>query len=207
MSNLVFPAFAPPNFGWTWPVKKAPMFKTIIQTPASNRGEVRISLTPYPIWIFDYDISYVKGDMGVSSPLALQTFVGFFGAVQGAAQDWLFTDPYDHTATAMAFGTGDGVTTAFQLTRTIGAMTDLIQNVNGVPAVFINGTPVAGVNYSVTNMGIVNFVTAPPNTAILTWTGPFYFRCRFEEDTLADLDEFLYQIWECKSLKFRSVIL
>jgi uncharacterized protein (TIGR02217 family) len=157
--------------------------------------------------MFDYDISYLKGDMGVANPSGLQNLVGFFGSVQGAAQDWLFNDPSDNSVTDMQFATGDGFTVAFQLIRSVGGMPDIIQNLNGVPVIKINGNVVLLANYSISTTGVVTFTTPPVNTGILTWTGSFFFRCRFEEDTLAELQEELFQIWGLSSLKFRSVIL
>ncbi len=197
--------FAPAGSA-TWPIKKTPSYKTIIQTPASNRGEARFSLTPWPIWLFEYDFSYLKGDIGVASS-ALQNLVGFFGAVQGSFASWLFMDKWDNAVTQAYFGTGDGSTTVFQLSRNIAGMTDVIQNISGIPALFANGAAIATSAYSISSTGVVTFTSAPAAGAVLQWTGNFFFRCRFEEDDLADLDEFMYQLWELKSLKFRSIIL
>lgn len=205
MSNLIFPAFSPPGFTPTWPVKKTPRFATIVQTPASQRGEVRVSLTPYPIWMFEYELSILKGDMGIAG--GLQNMIGFFGSVLGSAQDWLFEDPNDNAVADMQFGTGDGTTTSFQLLRNIAGMLDIVQNVNGVPTIMIGGVVQSPTNYSISATGIVTFGTAPANLAVLTWTGSFFFRCRFEEDTLSDLSEFMYELWSIDSLKFRSLIL
>jgi hypothetical protein len=377
---------APPTGNWAWPVKKVPSFKTIIQTPASNRGEVRLALAQYPIWKFEYDFSYLKGDYQTAG--AMQNLIGFYGNVQGCAQDWLFSDPYDNAVLVGApavFGYGDGVTTQFQLLRTVAGMSDLIQNLNGNPVVYVNaaqqqqigvfvgsasypfwyglenlllqsqalgtspwftgaanggtaptvtnndgtapdssnsstllafpatpGSEISSVSQALANIsiagqtvcfsvwlrvasgtasitlglsdgvaevnfaavtvtttwtrfnvtmafdsfassvapyvtilsngqasaenvyawgaqfernqagpsgyllnttatstpsGVIKFVNAPPAGSKLTWSGNFYHRCRFDEDELSDMSEFLYQIWECKSLKFRSVLL
>jgi hypothetical protein len=204
MSYSIFPTFTATNGGPAWPVKKTPSFRTIVQIPANNRGENRISLTPYPIWKFELDFELLKGDYATASS-ALQTLAGFMGSVQGSYQNWLYSDPYDNAVTAMNFGTGDGATKTFQLTRTIGGMVDLIQNLNGTPTIYVSGSPVTPASISPT--GLVTFTSAPANAAPITWTGSFYFLCRFEEDEWADLQEFLSQRWELSSLKFRSVLL
>lgn len=48
MSLLVFPQFSIGQYNYTWPIKQTPLFKTITQTPASGRGEVRIPLMLFP---------------------------------------------------------------------------------------------------------------------------------------------------------------
>jgi hypothetical protein len=128
MSNSILPTPQAQKWGITWPIKKSPGYKTLVQTPANNRGEVRISLTPYPIWVWDLDLDYLKGDMStgqVSS--ALQSIVGFFGQMQGAASDFLYQDPYDNSCTGQLLGYGDGVQQQFQLVRNTGGMVDLMQ--------------------------------------------------------------------------------
>ena len=96
MSNLVFPSISPgTGWSWHWPIKKTHKFTTLVQTPASQRGELRIPLQTFPIWLFGYDISYMKGSASVSSSFFAQ-ILGFYGLVQGAADDWLFQDIYDY---------------------------------------------------------------------------------------------------------------
>jgi uncharacterized protein (TIGR02217 family) len=206
MTNILFPLPVVPQGAVAWPVKKSPSFKTVVQTPASNRGENRIALAPYPIWLFELDFEFLKGDMQATAS-ALQNMVGFFGYMQGAANDWLFEDPFDNAVTTAQFAIGDGATTVFQLTRSVGLLVDIVQNVSTVPELFANGVPIATSAYTISTTGVVTFTTAPTAGAALTWTGNFWFRCRFLEDELEDLDEFLYQFWELKSLKFKSVIL
>lgn len=149
MSNRLFPTFAP-NLGVAaWPVKKAPSFKTIVQTPASNKGENRISLTPNPIYDFEYDYSYLSGDYQTLNS-ALSNLVGFHCSMGGAANDWLFQDPYDNTATGALLGYGDGTTTTFQLARLLGSgFYDPIQNPQAISALYINGLSRAALNYPI----------------------------------------------------------
>jgi hypothetical protein len=207
VSSLVFPV--PANLkqgGVGWPVKKAPLFRTIVQTPASMRGENRIALMPYPIWMFELSLEFIRGDFSAAQAASfLQSLVGFFMAVQGQFQDWLYSDPYDNSVTNMQFGVGDGATTAFQIVRTIGGASDLIQNLSGTPTIKVNN--VTTTPASIGSTGLVTFSSAPASLATITWTGSFYFRCRFLDDTWADLEEFMNLFWSLSTLKFKSVLL
>jgi hypothetical protein len=281
MSLLVFPAFDPPYWNATWPVKQTPMFNTIIQRPASGRGVIRIGTYQFPLWNFSFNISYIKGDAtGVNT--AWQILVNFFMAVQGQGSDWLFLHPWDSLAgsyavpgavtfgifkpnemvvqtgtgatattdgdvfgttmylgpitgtangtgtwvgqtsdsifspsgapavnTTQAIATGDGVTTAFTMFRTIvtsGAQ-DMIQNFVTPPLIFVNGSLVSSSTYSINEYGTLTFNTAPAAAATISWLGQFYYRCSFLDDQWEDLEESLYQIWNLEEMKFRSVLL
>lgn len=59
--------------------------------------------------------------------------------------------------------------------------------------------------WGVGTTGLVTFNGAPVNGAALTWTGGFYYRCRFDEDSF-EWTKFLNQWWQSK-VKFTSVIL
>jgi hypothetical protein len=120
MSNLVFPSITanPKTFAVGWPIKKTPSYLTIVQTPASRRGQTRISLTPNPIWRWELDLTMLRGDLNQASS-AVETLLAFYQRMQGAAEDWLFQDPYDNAAAGELLATGDGVTTQFQLRRSL----------------------------------------------------------------------------------------
>lgn len=93
MSLLQFPLTFNQAVGW--PIKQTPRFSTIIQTPATGRGVIRIPTMVFPLWDFEVDITYLTGDnLGSNTPW--QTLVNFYMAVQGAASDWLFLHPYDN---------------------------------------------------------------------------------------------------------------
>lgn len=214
MGSLVFPAPAPPSWAIGWPIKKTPAYSTIVRTPASGRGEVRVALQQWPRWQFEVDVAYLRGDLNTGGSW-LQQVIGFYGAVRGAADDWLYYDPYDNAVEGSRFGVGDGATTEFQLQREIlpagiagpfpyGAL-DVIQNLNGTPTIYVAGT--ATTPGSISSTGLITFSAAPASGASLTWSGSFYFRCRFMDDSLSSLQEDLYQLWSLKGLRFESVIL
>lgn len=209
MSLLVFPSLQnPPYVSFTWPIKQTPQFNTIKQMPASGRGDIRIPTREFPLWIFEWDISYIKGD-ATGTNTSWQQLVNFYMAVQGGAADWLFLHPFDNGVTAQAFATGDSTTTQFSIIRTfvVGGAYDLIQNFVNPPSIYDNGTLVNPANYSIDEYGTITFTSAPATGHTLTWTGQFYYRCCFEDDQWDDLEEQLYQIWQMRQLKFRSVLL
>lgn len=199
-SDLVF---SPPfltNFDFP---KKTFTFKTIVKTPASARGEIRYGLQPYPIWSWDWPVNFVRGAEQVAGS-DYQYLVGFGLAMGGMLSDFLLEDQYDNAVSNQYFGTGDGSTTQFQLTRSIGIGTDIVQNLNGTPT--IAGSPGSLPSYTIGSTGIVTFGSAPPAGMVLTWSGSYYFRVRFDSDE-SDFQQFLDQCWSMVSLKLRSVIL
>jgi uncharacterized protein (TIGR02217 family) len=194
MSNSIFPVL--PGLGWS--VKKTPSFKTMSQEVASGK-EIRLAMMTYPIWTFGLTYEVLRGANGFSE---VQTLAGFFCEMLGCYDSFLFDDVSDNTATTVQFGVGDGVTTKFQLVRPIGGFAEPIQNLNGTPTIYDNGlTPGA---YTIGSTGIVTFNTTPTSEHILTWTGAYYFRCRFLQD-LAEFDQFMSNLWTLKKLEMKSV--
>lgn len=201
MSNAVFPTLA----GLSWDVAKTPIWRTAIQSAVSGK-ELRASLMSYPLWKFSLSYEVLRAD---SASQELQTLLGFFLGRQGQFDSFLYTDPVDNSVTGQNFGTGDGTTTAFQLVRTYGAggftFTEPVQNVNGTPSIYVAGVlKTAGTDYTIGSTGIVTFTSAPANGAALTWTGNYYFRCRFLQDS-ADFNQFMYLLFDLQKLEFQSV--
>lgn len=217
MTEPVFPVFP----GLAWPVTKAPHFATRVQRGTSGR-ELRVLDQPYPIWEFTLPFGVLRdqNDSRLSDTLGagyneLRTLAGFISFMQGSFQTFLFDDPTDDTVsgTGTITGTmpnGDGTTTAFQLYRQLLAgssqLAEPVVAPNSVTAVYNNGTLVSALNYSVSAAtGIVTFTSAPSNGAALTWSGTFYFRCRFSADN-AEFENLAVALWRLKELKFRSVL-
>ena len=194
MSQAVFPSLS----GLSWNVGTTPTFSTKVQRSVSGR-ELRSAFMAYPLWEFTLTYEFLtSGNRGSD----LQTLCGFFLARQGMYDDFLYTVPQDNTVSAMQFGTGNGTTTAFQLTRSFGAggfsFAEPVMNLNGTPTIYVNGTPTA---VSVSGTGVVTFSTAPAAAAVLTWSGSFYYRCRFGQDT-AEFSAFMQDLFELKKIQF-----
>lgn len=197
--------------------KKSPDFNTVYQKTAAGRGDSAFALKPYPTWNFSVDLNYVLGGEAIAGSV-LQSFLGTFIACCGGATYFLFTDPNDSAVittgslalnvtpgAATPMGTvGDGVSTQFQLARSIGQGTDIIQNVGSLQ-VFVNGS---AASYSVSSTGVVTFTSAPGVGATITWSGTFQYLCKFTDDTLQDLARVSKNssgfLWQCSSIKFES---
>lgn len=140
---LVFPLNIPSNFGW--PLKQTPAYDTIVQTPPTGRGQLRIGTREFPIWEFSLDLTFLRGDAtGINSDW--QKLLNFYMAVQGAFADWFFLHPYDNTCGSLAV-TGSVTSGIFApdeqlLQTTSGATANLIGRVFGTGPMLIG--PVSG---------------------------------------------------------------
>ena len=83
---------------------------------------------------------------------------------------------------------------------------DLVQNFNGTPLIYIGGVASGPSNWSIDSNGIITFNSAPALGSVLTWSGSFYFRCRFDEDSLSGLKKFAPGLWDDPKVKFVSLI-
>jgi hypothetical protein len=204
-------------------LKKSPAFNNAVQRVAADRGNAAISFKPYPTWNFEFDMDRITGNEAAASSVLAQ-FMGTLMVCNGSAQLFLFTDTQDNAlvyansgmldvtpASATPMGTtGNGVSTKFQLARSIGGIAwDVIQNTNGSPAIKVNGvTKTAGTDYSISSTGVVTFVAAPANGFSLTWQGSFYFLCRFSDNTVDSTRVFTTNSgtdqWDVSSITFSS---
>jgi uncharacterized protein (TIGR02217 family) len=198
MSNAVFPTLS----GIGWNIVRSPQFQTKTQRSISGR-ELRATFQQYPLWQFSLNYEFLRdGILGTD----YDTITGFFLARQGSFDSFLFTDPYDNAVTDANIGTGNGSLTTFQLARSYGAggnlFTEPVNNVTTLSNVKVNGvTKTLGTDYTVSSTGLVTFATAPLNTYPVTWSGIFYYRCRFVEDVSA-ASIFMANLWELKKCDF-----
>lgn len=109
--------------------------------------------------------------------------------MRGRLHTFLFQDKADYQASAEQFGTGDGATKIFQLSKTSNAgggatYTRVITKPDVMSGIVIrvNGVVTAATVDSTT--GLVTFSSAPAGGAVLTWTGNFYVHVRFDNDSL-----------------------
>jgi uncharacterized protein (TIGR02217 family) len=191
MSNAIFPTLV----GLDWGVQRIPKYSTRIQTAISGK-ELRAAYWSYPMYTFKLKYNVVR-DMVAHAEL--KSILGFFLARQGMYDSFLFEDPDDNTITDQGIGTGDGTTRAFQLVRSYGGWVEPVQNVHAITNIKIAG--VATGAYTVSSTGLVTFTVAPANGTALTWTGTYYYRCRFLNDT-AEFSKFMNNLWEYKSCNF-----
>lgn len=194
MSNDVFPALP----GLTWDIKRNPKFKTITHETIGG-SEARATFMAFPFWEFELSYEIIRDR---AAKPELESLMGFFMKHQGSLDTWLYDCPEDNAVTDMQFGTGNGSTLAFQLTRTYGGFIETINNYKTNPTIKVDGvTKTAGVDYNINTTGLVTFISAPANGKAITWTGGFYYRCRFMED-ITDFNQFARKMYELSGLTF-----
>ena len=199
-----------PGLGWS--VTKTPMFSTRKQASVSGR-EFRIADQLYPIW--EWTLTYAilrdqndtRGGVGLGTGYnELRTLQGFFLARRGSFEPFLFQDPTDWTTTNELLGVGNGTRTIFQLIRTFGGFVEPVTAIQAV-TIRVNGvTKTITTDYTVDlATGIVTLLVAPTSGHPVTADITYYFRVRFSDDS-AEFENFMYQLWELKQIKFRSVL-
>jgi uncharacterized protein (TIGR02217 family) len=196
MSNAVFPVLP----GLMWDVTRTPAFATKIQRASSGK-ETRIAYMTAPIWrwVLKYDVLRQN-----TVTTELSQLLGFFNARRGKFDSFLYTDPIDNAVVAAQIGVGDGATTVFQLTRAFGGFTENVYDLNGAASIYKNGVLQAS-GYSVSATGLLTFTAAPAAGVVITWTGSYYWRVRFDQD-MAEANNFLVGLWDMKQLAFVSVL-
>jgi uncharacterized protein (TIGR02217 family) len=191
--------------GQTFMVNKGPSWTTTVKKSASGRL-VRGSLQAAPIWKFKVAYEYLRDRPPTQQEL--QSLLAFFNAAQGQFANWYFLDPYDNAVTNQQIGVTDGVSTSYQLSRTVGGSSptpfvEPVYGVVGVPQVFLNGVAAtAGVG----PFGTITFQTAPAAGQVVTWTGQFYFLCHFTQDDLQPA-QMVKGLWSLTDgLQFESLL-
>ena len=204
MSDSVFPILR----GLTYPIYKSPNWKTL--TNRSLTGQPRfLQLYTYPYYTFKLSFSYLEDD-GMETD-DIQTLLGFYNTVGGAGQDFLFADPLFEVnyATSVDFGQGDGSSTSFRLMRTYGGFLEPVYGITSAPTIVstVSGTATtltAGTDFTWNTQGLITFTTAPVSGAVLTWSGYWYYRCHFANDSI-ELQQIFYQGWGLDSLTLESI--
>ena len=202
MSNAIFPTLVGLSFTWV----RSSIWNTKIAESASGK-EARTTFFSWPRYLYTgtYDILAGPGAInGSATANGWATLVDFFNARNGAFDDFLLQDPDFNAETTQNFGTGTGSATQFQLVASLGSANDPVQDLNGSPSIFDNGSLVNPVNYTIGATGIVTFTTAPASGHALTWTGSFYRRVRFLQDQL-DFEKFAINFWQLKKVELKSI--
>lgn len=215
MSDAIFPASLP---GIKWDRTRATSFKTKVYEALSG-AERRIRHRPAPKRRIELGYEVLREQTGLAELQALQ---GFFLARSGSFDSFLFHDPYDGQVTNLQFGTGDGVTTQFQLVRLVGAHSEVVHNPEATLAVGRVWFPAVGddalfwpqsgdqwqldeeyqpsaADWSLLPNGVVQFTSPPPAGKRLLWTGRYYHRARFADDTF-DSTEFMRCLFSAKKV-------
>lgn len=197
MSSAVFPTLIGLGWNMTW----EPNFSTLIKTAVSGK-EYRIQRMANPI--YEFGLSYNLLRHGPSQEL--RNVYGFFLARGGSFDNFYYLNPDDNSVTDQFIGQANSTNRNFQLMRSFGSeFIEPVQNIISVANVKVNGSLKAlGADYTVTSGGIVVFNVAP-NTGPVTWSGSYYYRCRFTDDKLT-FNKFMRNFWELKKLNLTGCL-
>lgn len=199
MSNFILPTFQ----GWSYEKTITPVWDTQTYTSKSGR-ETRIQNWKFPRYkiavtynfMTDNNVESVSLDKG-----DIERMQGFFNAVGGSFDDFLYLDDTENFVENQAFGVGDGQTTIFQLVRNHPYWAEPINGIHEKPKIFVDGVEA---ECEVDAYGVVTFTEPPAADSVLSWTGRYYFRVRFEDDQL-DLGRTWVSLWENIELKMITV--
>jgi uncharacterized protein (TIGR02217 family) len=194
----LFPAV--PTLGWS--VHYSPIFSTGAALHVSGR-EVRATKYVSPLWEIELNFDLLRM---VPPNTELQQIVSFFEQCEGEARSFYFEPPTLSPIAAQPLGTGDGSTTAFPFTVSIGGATLSLAGIGTVSAVYLNGVAqTSGYTVNATPLApSVTFGTAPAVGVAVTADFHWYFLCRFDDDS-EDLEEFMAALYALRSLKLRTV--
>ncbi len=200
MSQLVFPTLQ----GKTWNIIKTPQWNTIKSTAQSGM-ENRIKLWSYPKYQIDLEYSFLTTKLYSGSLTAndLENIISFYNSVGGSYDDFLYLDPQENSVSDQLIGVANNSATQFQLKRSVGTWSEPVFGYYNTPTIKVNGVTVSPDDYTLSDTGLVTFDTAPVSGNI-TWTGNYYFRCRFLEDK-ADFKQFAYNLYSCEQLSLITV--
>ena len=201
---IVTPDVLPGPSGLGWSLHRRPTFETIVASHPSG-SEVRMAQWMNALWEFEltYDglsSSAVKyPGLGADS---LQTMMGFYLAHGGSRDRFLYLDPDFNTVTLGPIAFGDGLTASFPLVRVVGGAQEPVSWVISIAQVQVGGATVGG--WSLLNPATLVFASPPASGASIAATFTYAFTCRFLDDTI-DFEEFMSDLWQLKSFKFRQV--
>lgn len=197
-----------------WPVHRRPTFRTIVASHPAG-GEARTALWVDPLWEFELTIDALDSSTANGAPQSpsfagaglqsLQKLMGFFLGCGGGLQPFLYVDPDFNAITSQVIGIGDATATSFVSVRDIGGFTEPVSTVTAISEVTLGGVvQTAGSDYSLVPPNTIKFASAPGSDVIVRASFTYAFLCRFIEDTM-DFDEFMTNLWQLSSLKFRQV--
>lgn len=198
MSNLIYPDLP----GLKPEVTCAPEWKSEV-IEAWSGEETVIGRRAFPRW--RYTLSY---EVLCSQPENQERakLLAFFNRHRGMGESFLFIDEEDNAVADQRFGTTDGTTTTFQLTRTIDDWIEPVWAVVGAPLIKRGGVALTvGADYTLGSMGQVVLASGWIAGAALTWTGSYAMRVRFDKDTLG-FERFLKGLWKTGTIDLLSKV-
>lgn len=197
MTDLFFPHLP----GLSWGCVKTPIWSTKIYTSIGG-VEVRTASFTYPIWKFRLSYEMLRGGQAFNE---INQLMGFFNQCRGALLPFWYQDPHDHMANREPIGLSSSCQCDYTLVRTLGGFTEPVHVVNLDHQIFVgDALQNIGVDYVLYNSQTIRFLKPLSDSVPITWSGTFFFNCRFVHDT-ADFEEFLFDLWSAKKIEFQSI--
>lgn len=185
----------PSLIGIGWPVVVTPLWNNLLQKTVTGRV-VAATYQQYPLYRFKVQYNYL-------SAADYNTLLGFFNGQGGNLTPfWFDAGPGNDAVTAQAIGTGDGTTKTFTLMRSYGGYVEPVAASFGTVTAYDNGVAVAA-TFNSPSAGQVTYTTAPVAGHPLTWTGNYYFQCRFSQGS-QDIDEFMSQLYSTQAIELET---
>lgn len=204
MSNLVLPNIKGKGFD----IIRTVIWNNTIQQTVSGK-EVRVNNGwTYPKYQWDVTYNFLRSDNDNNE---FQTLLSFYNTMRGNYDSFLYNDSDDNNVINQNIGSGNGVTTSFQLVKSFGSFVEPIYAPNNVTNVYVNGVIISNIYWTISNWGssdagLLKFVNSyvPANNSSITVDFSYYFPCRFSDDKVS-FNNFMSQLWDCKKLSFVSI--
>ncbi len=212
----VFPDLPPK----AWSVHKEPSFKTSTSTAISGR-EYQIVRQVIPRWLFTLSYggeSWLRDQTQNITPYGpltgyteLEQMAGLFLGCLGAYGEFYYEDPDDNSRVGEIINNATlgvlsyGIFFSWGTGPFTSGMQYPVTGIKTLDAVYLNGVLESAATYSLdaTRTQLV-FVSQPTVGDAISVDFHFYFRCRFMND-VEEFEEWAWNLWEKKSLKFQSV--
>jgi uncharacterized protein (TIGR02217 family) len=197
-SHPTFPTLS----GQGWSVHYKPRFSTRTAAKASGR-ETRTSRVSAPLWDIELTFGVLRNAAAFGE---LQQVLAFVAGRAGSGAPFLFAPPGSLGVYASAaLGLGDGSTTAFIVTRSIGGATERVQAMIGTPIVYANGVVVSSATYALSILpATITFSVAPAAAVVLTIDFAAAHLARFSDD-VEGLENFMSGLWQVAALRIETV--
>lgn len=182
MSNAVLPVTA----GFKLEAEKIAIWDGVEISRSQSMDETAVLCQSYPLYEINLSVEVLREAFLGTSLNEARALLGFFNLRSGSYDSFLYSDPEDYTVTDQTFGVRDGTTTQFQLVRTWGGYSEPVENVNSLTNLKSNGGALTSpTNYSISSTGLVTLTSAGTAGHVLTWSGTYYWRVRFNAARMA----------------------
>lgn len=182
-------------------VKKTAVWSGGVQQSVSGR-ELRTAYFSHPLWRFSLSFEILRTRQAVDE---LARLAGFFNARRGTLESFLYDDKSDNRVENQSLGRAEGNQTRVRLLRAYGGFVEpVLEPKEGIEVKVSGRLQLAGRDYSLAPDGVLVFNQALPQGAELSWSGGFYHRVRFLNDSL-DLEQLYPGLWAAKKVEFQTV--